>query len=205
MGEVFRGTTIFARWTPICCNRRKSEVPNAPCIKRSAPAVRDGPGADGFKLQCASDATAAHGVHLAGRFDDSGSGRIDWLNFGSAGQVRDVLFERGVGPAGGLGVHAARGSMKRKGLEARLPDGRALESIEIRWPAETPEAKRSARIEARVEVIVRDDFALARQAVDRLLAKQPALFDKAPLARASLMRALFSELGMAERSWCCRR
>jgi hypothetical protein len=48
-----------------------------------------------------------------------------------------------------------------------------------------------------------DDFAPVRHAVGRLLAKQPSLFDNVPLARANLMRALFSELGMPERSWCC--
>jgi hypothetical protein len=36
-----------------------------------------------------------------------------------------------------------------------------------------------------------------------LLAKQPSLFDDVPLVRTGLMRALFSELGMPERSWCC--
>jgi hypothetical protein len=163
--------------------------------------VRGASGAGGFKLQCASDASVAQGVHLAGRFDDIGSGRIDWFNFGPAGQVRDVLLDGSIRRVGS--EYRIRAVPKRKGLDARLPDGRALESIEIRWLAETPEAKQSRPLEARVEVIVIDDFALARQAVDRLLAKQPSLFDGAPLARASLMRALFSELGMTERSWCC--
>ena len=58
-------------------------------------------------------------------------------------------------------------------------------------------------IEARFEVVVVDDFTLVSQGVDRLLAKQPWLFDDAPLARAGLMRALFSEIGGAERKWCC--
>ena len=163
--------------------------------------LRGAPGTRGFKLECASDASVARGVHLAGRFDDTGSGRIDWLNFGPAGQVRDVLLDGSVQRTGAENRMRAIPTMK--GLAARLPDGRALESIEIRWLAETAEEKQSRPMEARVEVTVIDDFALARRAVDRLLAKQPALFDGAPLARASLMRALFSELGMAERSWCC--
>ncbi len=163
--------------------------------------VRGAPGTGRFQLQCASDAFAADGVRLAGRFDGIGGGRIDWLNFGPAGQVRDVLLDGSIRRVGS--EYRMRAVPKRKGLEARLPDGRALESIEIRWLAETPKAKESRPLEARVEVIVIDDFALARRAVDRLLAKQPSLFDTAPLARASLMRALFSELGMAERSWCC--
>jgi hypothetical protein len=163
--------------------------------------VRSAPGTGGFKLQCASDASVAHGVHLAGRFDDTGSGRIDWLNFGPAGQVRDVLLDGSIQRAGS--EYRMRAVPSRKGLGARLPDGRALENVEIRWLAETAEAKQSRLLEVRVEVTVIDDFGLARRAVDRLLAKQPSLFDGAPLARARLMRALFSELGMAERSWCC--
>ena len=164
--------------------------------------VREITGTGGFKLQCAADAAVTHGVHLAGRFDDLGRGRIDWLNFGTAGQVRDVLLDGGSIRRMGS-EYRMRAVAKRKGLAVRLPDGRALESIEIVWRAVTPQAKQTSPLELRVEVIVIDDFALARAAVDRLLAKQPSLFDGAPLARASLMRALFSELGMEERSWCC--
>lgn len=145
------------------------------------------PGTGGFKFQCTSDALAAHGVHLAGRVDDSGNGRIDWLNFGSAGQVRDALLDGSIRRVGS--EYRMRAVPKRKGLNARLPDGRALESIEIRWLADAQNAKQSRPLEVRVEVI--DDFAFARRAIDRLLAKQPRLFDTAPLARASLMRALF--------------
>ena len=172
-------------------------------IHAQCAAVLDGSGANGLKLQCTSDNTAAHGVDLGGRFDADGGSRIDWLNLRSAGQIREVLFERGVVRRVGSEYVLRALPMKKKGLERRLRDGRVLETIEIRWPVGTPEAKRSNPIEARLEVILRDDFALARRAVDRLLAQQPALFNEAPLARASLMPALFSELGMAERSWCC--
>jgi hypothetical protein len=163
--------------------------------------VRDAAGTRGFKFQCAGNASIAHGVHLAGHIEDSGSGRIDWMNFGPAGQVRDVALDGSIQRAGSQ--YSMRAVPKRKGLEARLSDGRAVERVEMRWLAETPEAKESRPLEVTVEVTVIDDFALARRAVDRLLANQPALFDDAPLARASLMRALFSELGMTERSWCC--
>ena len=165
-------------------------------------AVRDAPGTTAFKLQCASDNAAARSVHLAGRFDALGGGRIDWLNLGPAGRVRDLLLDNGAVRRVGS-EYRLRATAKRKGLSARLPDGRALASVEIRWPAGAPEATQSKPVEARVEVVVLDDFALARRAVDGLLARQPALFDDVPLVRADLMRALFSELGMPERSWCC--
>jgi hypothetical protein len=180
--------------------QRKSDNAQRSVYRGLCTGVRDASGTGGFKFQCSSDASVA-GVHLAGRFDDSGSGRIDWVNFGPAGQVRDVVLDGSIQRAGSQ--YSMRAVPKRKGLEARLSDGRALESVELRWLAETPEAKQSKPLEATVEVTVIDDFALARRAVDRLLANHPALFDGAPLARANLMRALFSELGMAERSWCC--
>jgi hypothetical protein len=85
----------------------------------------------------------------------------------------------------------------------RLSDGRAVESVEMRWREGRINEKSVAPMEARVTVVVVDDFAPVRQAIDGLLATQPWLFDNAPLARASLMRALFRELGSNERSWCC--
>jgi hypothetical protein len=165
-------------------------------------ALRDVPAATEFKLHCSSDATVANGVDLDGRFDTARGGRVGWINFGLAGQARDVVFE--TGSAQRLGSeYVLHGVLKANGLAARLPDGRALASAEIRWSAGTSEERQSNSVDARFEVVVLDDFALVRQAVGRLVAKQPALFDGAPLVRARLMRALFSELGMAERSWCC--
>jgi hypothetical protein len=116
--------------------------------------------------------------------------------------VRDVLFTGGtLLPAGS--EHVLRAVPKKQGLAARLPDSRVLASVEIRWLASAPEAEQSLPIEAHFEAVVLDDFSLVRQALDQLLEKQPSLFDDGPLVRASLMRALFSELGMPERSWCC--
>ena len=165
-------------------------------------AVREAPGAAAFKLECTSDAASAQRVDLAGRFDAAGNGRIDWLNLGPAGQVRDVTFDAGAVQRVGS-EFVLRAVPKRKELAARLPDGRAFASVEIRWPAATPEVPGSEPVAARFETVVLDDFALVRRAVGRMLATQPALFDDGPLVRANLMRALSSELGMPERSWCC--
>jgi hypothetical protein len=155
-----------------------------------------------FKFECASDAANPHGVNLAGRFDERGNGRIAWLNFGPAGQVRDLLFQGMAAQRAGSG-YALRAIPAKNGLAARLPDGRALASVEIQWPAEATQANPSKPIAARFEVVVLDDFALVRQAIERLLARQASLFDDGPLVRANLLRALFSELGMPERTWCC--
>jgi hypothetical protein len=155
-----------------------------------------------FEFECASPPAGARGIHLAGRFDERGGGRIAWLNFGPAGQVRDLILESG--PAQRSGAEfLLRAVAKRNGLTARLPDGRALAGITIRWPAETAQTQAPKPIEAHFEVVVLDDFSLVNQAIRRLLAGQPSLFDDGPLVRVNLLRALFAELGMAERKWCC--
>jgi hypothetical protein len=165
-------------------------------------AQRAAPGVLQFKLQCAGEPASAQSLSLAGRFDESGSGRIDWLSLGPAGRLRDVPFAgeaaHRVGPGSVL-----RAAPKPNGLAPRLPDGRALERIELRWPALARQGKRDQSVEARIDAVVVDDFAPVRKAVGRLLAQRPSLFDDGPLVRASLMGALFSELGMPQRSWCC--
>jgi hypothetical protein len=200
-GKFFAVDDFRALDTRLLQQRRSEDVQRR-VYQAQCTVTRDVPGATELKLQCTSDAIDARGVNLAGRFDHIGSGRIDWLNLGPAGQVRDILIE-GEGAKRVGSEYVWRGVLKKAALAARLPDGRALESVEIRWPAQGQEDKGSKSTQARFEVTVIDDFASVRQAVRQLLAKQPALFDNLPLARATLMRALFSELGMPERSWCC--
>jgi hypothetical protein len=116
--------------------------------------------------------------------------------------VRNLLLQgeaaQRVGPA-----FILRAVPTKNGLAARLPDGRALAGVAIQWPAGAPQAKPSKPIAARFEVVVVDDFARVRLAIDRLLQSQPSLFDDGPLVRVYLLRALFTELGMPERTWCC--
>ena len=176
-----------------------SEIVQRAVYRAPCSVVRE-PGSTAFKFECAGDAATAHGVNLAGRFDERGNGRIAWLNFGPAGQVRDLLFQGNVAQRNGS-ESTLRAVPKKNGLAARLPDGRVLASVEIQWPDDAAQA--SKPIAARFEVVVLDDFALVRQAIERLLARQTSLFDDGPLVRANLLRALFSELGMPERSWCC--
>ena len=180
---------------------------DSPRLQRSAyraqcTALRDGSGKAGLILQCPGDTAAAQGVNLSARFEASGNGRIDWLTFGPAGRVRDAAFTGEAARTAGA-WHVLRAVPKQDGLAARLADGRVLASIEIRWLSGAPGAIPPRPLDAHFEAVVLDDFALVRHAVDRLLDRQPALFDDGPLVRASLMRALFSELGIAQRSWCC--
>jgi len=155
-----------------------------------------------FTLECTSDTSAANYVALGGRFGEAGDGGIRWLNFGAAGRVTDAVFDGG--SVQRLGTDRVLTAVpKKKEVGVRLSDGRALESVEIRWHAAATNDRDVAPTEAHVAVVVVDDFALVRQAIDRLLQTQPWLFDSAPLARANLMRALLLELGSKERSWCC--
>jgi hypothetical protein len=155
-----------------------------------------------LRLECTSGASVASYIALAARFGEAGDGKIEWLNFGAAGQVRDVVF--GGGAAQQVGVERVlRAVPNKKGAGVRLSDGRAVESVEIRWREVRINDKSVEPVEARVAVVLVDDFASVHRAIDGLLTTQPWLFDNAPLSRASLMRALFLALGLNERSWCC--
>ena len=154
-------------------------------------------GGSGFALQCPGDA-AAQTAGLAGRFDDTGSGRIDWLNLGAAGTIRDLQLTGEAARRIGAD-HVLRAMPRARPLAPRLPDGRSLAGVEIRWT----EAKASAPVTAQITIVLADDFMLVRRAVDRMLAAQPSLFDDVALARAPLMGALSAALGMPERLWCC--
>jgi hypothetical protein len=150
-----------------------------------------------FMVECAGDPGASDAVHLAARFDVRGRARVEWLNFGSAGEVRELQLE-GL-PADQAGVRPTSFAIaQRNGLTRRLRDGRSIASIALRWPADV-----SIADEVTVEVTLVDDFTQVRDAIERLLAEQPSLFDSTPLARARIMPALFSELGMRSRTWCC--
>ena len=155
-----------------------------------------------LRLECASGASVANYVALAARFGEAGDGKIEWVNFGAAGQARDVVFSSGAAQRVGA-ERVLRAIPNKKGAGVRLSDGRAVESVEMRWREGRINEKNVPSMEARVTVVVVDDFAPVRQAIERLLATQSWLFDNAPLARASLMHALFQELGSNERSWCC--
>jgi hypothetical protein len=160
--------------------------------------TRDAAAGRELRVKCVRTETG--GIHLAARLDAEGKGRIEWVDLGPAGQLRDVPLEHAAPQR--IGADAVlRASASGQTLAIRLPDGRALAGFEIRWPAVQeigPDA-----IAAQMEMTVTDDFRLVRSAIERLLRRQPALFDEAPLARARLMRALFAELGMPDRTWCC--
>ncbi len=176
-------------------------------VYRAQCTARRGASASRFNLQCSGDPRTERSVSLAAHAGESGKGRIDWLSFGPAGTVRDVDLD--VGPAqridSGIVLHAAP---KVIALATRLPDGRRLSGMTIRLSGtfdQTSSAQDSGTrpIDAQFEAILIDDFARVHQALDRMLAHQPALFDDVPLMRARLMPALLAELGGPGKVWCC--
>jgi hypothetical protein len=161
-----------------------------------------------LKIDCSGGSTLA-ALELRGQLVASGNGLVDWLNLGPAGQVREALLETGESQREG-GDYVLRGAIKRKGLTARLAQGRSIAALSLRWPAKAG-AELQTTIQAQLQITLQDDFALLRRAVEDLLREQPALFDHAPLQRAPLMRALFAKLerGMnpstqlGNAHWCC--
>ena len=165
-----------------------------------------------LKLRCTKDPAAEHSVSLTGHVEDSGKGRLERLNFGPAGKLRSI--DLNVDPVqstnGGYVLHAVP---EKAPLTTRLPDGRRLTGVKVRWSADAAQDNAAQSIDARFEAIFVDDFTLVHQAIERMLEQNPELFDGVPLMRARLMPALLRELASPEQSasehtghensWCC--
>lgn len=167
--------------------------------RRSSPSM--------LNLTCTANPRAERPVNLVAHIGGNGKGHIDWMNFGSAGTLRDVDLNGS--PAQVTDAeYVLSAAPKKAALTTRLPDGRRLAGVKIRWHA-NPEKNGQAQFEA----IVINDFAPVNRAIDELLQHQPTLFDSAPLMRAKLMPALLAKLDSTDqaspdntspdRNWCC--
>ena len=154
-----------------------------------------------LNLTCTADPRAELPLNLVAQVDRKGNGRIDWMNFGPAGTLRDVILT-GSPPEASDQYTELRAAPKKVALTTRLPDGRRLAGVEIRLSASVEEASGAG-----IEAIVIDDFAPVNRAIEQLLQERPALFDNVPLMRAKLMPALLAKLPATESSagqhWCC--
>jgi len=160
-----------------------------------------------LNLQCTNDPRAEHSISLNGYVEDSGEGSIERLNFGPAGTLHDIDLDGDPAQSTNAGyeLHAVP---KKAALTTRLPDGRRLAGVKVRWGADAAQDN-----EVRFEADVVDDFVLVRRAIDRMLERNPTVFDAEPLMRARLMPALLAQLGSPEQSapensghensWCC--
>ncbi len=99
------------------------------------------------------------------------------------------------------------------GIHARLTNGQALENLTLRWNRLAPEdAGPSEELRRHPDngmsvLSVVDDFARLRAALTALVREtengmNDALSNK-PIQGDALMRALFAQLGMKPRQWCC--
>ncbi len=192
--------------------QRESDAELQPAVYPAQCTAKRNSASSGFNLQCTADPGAERSANLVARVEEHGKGRIDWLNFGPAGTLRDVDLTGN--PAQLTNAeYVLRLAPKKAALSTRLPDGRRLAGVEIRWHADSAKTggepdSEAQSIEAQFEATVVDDFALVRGAIDRLLEHDPRLFDSVPLMRAKLMPALLEELGTLQKStpetnWCC--
>ena len=157
--------------------------------------------ADAWNLRCKAAAGSAMGVDAALHL--AGSGRsAEWLNFGPAGQVRELRL---VGPSAAPSADdpAIRLSPAPHDTSARLPDGRAVEAMTLDRMPSVPSAGARAAAPLHLTVVVVDDFAPVRGAVERMIADADTPFDASALARARLMPRLLEKLGEPGRRWCC--
>lgn len=154
-----------------------------------------------YQLKIDCEANGSQGFALRGRITSGGSGLVDLLNLGPTGQIRDTQLEVDKPQREG-DRYMLRAALQRKGLSARLADGRAITDVVLRWPVAAG-ADLHSGTKVGVELLVVNDFGLLRQAVDELLREQPHLFDNVALQRTGMLRALHAKLDFAEQAWCC--
>jgi hypothetical protein len=95
-------------------------------------------------------------------------------------------------------------TLATRGLNARLADGAAIASIELRWrPGEATRRRSGREVAATATLVARDDFAAVRQALSAIAADERGAFGARPFGRARVLPALFARLGLPAREWCC--
>ena len=143
--------------------------------------------------------TGAIGASIDGRITTRGgrveSGLIDTLAVAGTQPLPLLDVDQGTLERS-ADVSTLRFAATADGRNARLPDGNAVERIELRW--------RGAQF-ADATVAVRQDFAPLREALGALAAdaSAPAPWLKEPFARASVMAALDAALQSVQTARCC--
>lgn len=167
-------------------------------------------------FRCERD--GAGGITADGFFyvgaDRSVRGEVRRLTLGEAVSFEELDFAgAGIAVADGTSRLTVRPTVKRTGRHARLPDGNAIESVDLSWGTvieedfgpsdEVPDYPSNGRI----VVTVISDFTPVREAVAALATEAEAdpagVMSDRPFRRASLMRALFDRLGLSSGAWCC--
>jgi len=161
-----------------------------------------------LRFKCLSaEERSPQSARLAGRIDlDAGravGGELSALGVGYAASLHRFDLK-----AHALDLGAGRLSVvpASRGMGARLADGSVVESVELRWRPSNVSLRAGAReVRANAVVSAADDFAPVRDAIAALAADTTArgAFNAQPFSRARILGALFSQLGLAPREWCC--
>lgn len=97
-------------------------------------------------------------------------------------------------------------SLSRNGLAARLPSGERIERIAftpLRHDNAAAPLFREHIVKAWAELVLIDDFASVRDAVQTLAERNDDFFSAKPFHGPRLLNGLFAHLGLPAREWCC--
>lgn len=157
----------------------------------------------GFDCHAASAAGAGPVESLRGRFTLE-RGRISQatikhLSLSGGADLRNLAMHQ-------VPDETERSAMRFRlyngNLHARLPDGNALGTLVLEWHETSAD---STSVPARLSVLT--DFTLVDEALRSLVQqagdKRSNTLSGLPYRRASVMPALFGELGMDRLDWCC--
>jgi hypothetical protein len=151
--------------------------------------------------------TADLPTRIAGRADLRGArvtgGELTELAAGGATALEHLEVESGAFNARDGRMRLA---LRNRGLAARLADGSAVASVELRWQPAAARARGGTREASALGTIVaRDDFAPVRAAIAAAAtdASPEGMLAARPLSHARVMSALFARLGLPAREWCC--
>ncbi|MCG8690167.1 MAG: hypothetical protein MI806_03055 [Minwuiales bacterium] len=166
--------------------------------------VASGGGQREIRFDCAAyrEGLAVRGYAVLHNGDVVG-GAVERIGFGERAVLTNLAI--GAGNLQSRDGHAALALSlfdRATGLRARLSDGNALGPIRIVW---RPDGQ--AAMPATAEASIIRDFDLVATAVRAMArgteANESDALSAKPFRRASLMPALFEQLGIAPADWCC--
>jgi len=162
----------------------------------------------GLRFRCTRlDEAAPDAARLAGRVELAGgrvaSGELSALGVSGAAVSQHLEVRSGAidEAAGRLRLELAS-----RGMRARLADGAAIASVELRWDPGQVRARGGVReASGQATATAVDDFAPVRAAIAAMAAdtRDGSPLSARPFARARVMPALAAKLGIPPRDWCC--
>ncbi|MGZ8268541.1 MAG: hypothetical protein ACXW20_12860 [Burkholderiales bacterium] len=160
----------------------------------------------------AAGAPGALTFAAAGRFYVDGDritgGTLDRLKLSGEKQANALLtvLDIAAGRLARLGIRMSATLRRPRGdAQARRGDGDPIDTLKVEWPTEGN--AQGHAVAGRAVVTVLHDFEPVQQAIDHMLKQNVEgstdVFSDKPFRRASLMPALFAQLGLPTLDWCC--